>query len=127
MCRLSFFLADFSLYTFVLARAYEPAKERVTSAYGCHRNTNLFRKNFNIILWKVLNIYVTKYTNVTSRRQGKCTRKYVTICILMALELHAPSPPSAAHKLLVLVVGSAQLGCRGALIIEIKCPPARKT
>ena len=47
---------------------------------------------------------MTKYTNVTSRRQGKCIWKYVTICIPMALELHAPSPPSATHKLLVIVV-----------------------
>ena len=70
--------------------------------HGCHRNTNSFRKNFH--KWKVLNIYMTKYTNVTSRRQGKCIRKYVTICVLMALELHAPSPPSATHKLLVIVV-----------------------
>ena len=51
------------------------------------------------IKWKVLNIYVTKYNNVTSWRQGKCTRKYITICIPMALELHAPSLPSAGVAL----------------------------
>ena len=45
--------------------------------------------------------YMTKYNDVTSWRQEKCTRKYVTICIRMALELHARSLPSAAHKLLL--------------------------
>ena len=54
--------------------------------------------------------YWTKYNNVTSLRQEKCTRKYVTICILMALELHAPSPPSAAHKLLAIRIRSLMKG-----------------
>lgn len=61
--------------------------------YGCHQNTKY--NPINTLL------FGKQGSNSGSRKKTVLCKRDDIICILMQPELHAPSPPSAAHVLLV--------------------------
>ena len=80
--------------------AYEPpkaAKERATTTYARVPSKYKFKRN-TFQIWKV-RVYWNRllpYAYMESHAQFR-----IWICISMARKLHAPSPPSAAHVLLI--------------------------
>ncbi len=89
----------------VLPGAHElprAAKERATHEYSrvpCKYKYWERSSSNDFYIWKAGARWLR-----TWRRKTDITQVYGTICIYKALELHAPSPASAAHALLVLLI-----------------------